>query len=64
MTEKIIAQIFWVRTPTGLLAKSSITPDEYCNVVSIEGEYQNGERFVSVNDFDKPKITGKSRIKK
>lgn len=58
MEKKIIHQFFWVRTPVSLVAKNSITPDEYFDVVSIEGEFDDGSRFI--NRFEKPKIKGKN----
>jgi len=43
--KRIVGQFFWVRTPTALVSKNSITPEDYNNVESIEGEFSDGSRF-------------------
>ena len=55
MQEKtIIRQSFWVRTPVSLVLKNTITPEEYNSVVRIEGEYDDGSRFITqIEPLDK-----------
>lgn len=47
MEREIINRWFWVRTPTALISKQNISPEDYQNIESIEGEYSDGSRFIS-----------------
>lgn len=44
MNSRIVSSVFWVRTPTGLTMKNSISPDEFMFVDKIDYEYEDGSK--------------------
>ena len=57
MEKKIISQSFWIRTPTALVLKKTITPEEYLYIESIEQIYEDGSR--GIIETDKGRIINK-----
>ena len=43
-----IWEVFWVATPTALVMKNTITPEEYNSVAYTECEYRNGNRGINL----------------
>ncbi len=47
-------EIFWVQTPTALVRRSTITPEELSSVVYTECEYRDESRGIKIFQKDNP----------
>lgn len=54
---KIICRVFWVQTPTALVMRKQINPEEFNSVAYMESEYQDGGR--EINEIKKGSFWGR-----